>query len=63
MIGTSEACNFFKIEALVQVFSFEFCEISKNIFSSRTPPVAASELLKFQLYYIHENKFTRKLIL
>ena len=24
-------------------FSFEFCEISKNTFSHRTPPVAASE--------------------
>ena len=27
---------------LVQVFSTEFCEISKNYFSYRTPPVAAS---------------------
>ena len=38
-----EACNFIKIEALVQVFSCEFCEISKDIFSYRTPSVAASE--------------------
>ena len=29
-------------ENLVQVFSCEFCEISKNTFSYRTPPVAAS---------------------
>ena len=28
---------------LAQVFSCEFCEISKNTFSYRTPPVAASE--------------------
>ena len=32
-----------KKETLVQVFSCEFCEISKNTFSYRTPPVAASE--------------------
>ena len=53
-----EACNFIKIEtaslyfakvaglrpeALVQVFSCEFWEICKNIFSYRTPPVAASD--------------------
>ena len=31
-----------KRETLAQVFSFEFCEISKNTFSYRTPPVAAS---------------------
>ena len=35
---------FFWKEALAQVFSCEFCEISKNIFSYRTPPVAASYL-------------------
>ena len=34
-------CNFIKIETLAQVFSCEFCEISKNTFSYRTPPVAA----------------------
>ena len=28
---------------LAQVFSCEFCEISKNTFSYRTPPVPASE--------------------
>ena len=33
---------YFKIEALAQVFSCEFCEISKNTFSYRTPLVAAS---------------------
>ena len=31
-----------KKESLTQVFSCEFCEISKNTFSYRTPPVAAS---------------------
>ena len=38
-----EACNFIKKETLVQVFSCEFCEISRNTFSYRTPPVAPSE--------------------
>ena len=30
-------------EILPQVFSCEFCEISKNTFSYKTPPVAASD--------------------
>ena len=29
---TPKACNFIKKEALAQVFSREFCEISKNTF-------------------------------
>ena len=32
----------FKKETLVQVFSYEFCEIFKNTFFHRTPSVAAS---------------------
>ena len=39
----AEACNFIKKKTLAQLFSSEFCEISKNTFSYRTPPVAASE--------------------
>ena len=39
-------CNFMKKETLALVFPSEFCEISKNTFSDRTPPVAASVLLK-----------------
>ena len=36
------ACNFIKKETLAQVFSCEFCEISKNnTFSYKTPLVAA----------------------
>ena len=38
----SQACNYIKKGILVQVFSCKFCEISKNVFSYRTPPVAAS---------------------
>ena len=37
-----EACNFAKNEALEQVLSCEFSEISKNTFFHRTPLVAAS---------------------
>ena len=40
----SDACNIIKKETPKQVFSCEFREISKNTFSHRTPPVAASEL-------------------
>ena len=42
LIKLSEGCNFIKKETLAQVFSCEFCEISKNTFSYRTPPVAGS---------------------
>ena len=38
------ACNLIKEETLAQVFSCGFCEISKNTFSFRTPPVAASRV-------------------
>ena len=38
----TEACNFIKKETLAQVFSCEFCEISKNTFFDRIPLVAAS---------------------
>ena len=41
-----QARNFNKTETLTQVFSREFCEISKNAFSYTTPPVAASSLLQ-----------------
>ena len=36
-----KASNFIKKQAPAQVFSCEFCEISKNIVFYRTPPVAA----------------------
>ena len=39
-------------KSLAQVFSYEFCEISKNTFRYRTPPVAASRSLpEFSLAY------------
>ena len=37
-------CNFIKKETLAQVFSCEFCQVSKNSFSCRTPLVAVSEV-------------------
>ena len=38
----AETCNFIKKETLTQVFSCEFCEISKNTSSYRTNLVATS---------------------
>ena len=37
-----KAHNFIEKETLAPVSSCEFCKISKNTFSNRTPPVAAS---------------------
>ena len=48
----AEACNFIKKEALEQVFSCEFCEISKNTFFDRTPLVVASNSIKSIHIYI-----------
>ena len=41
----AKVATLFKKETMAQVFSCEFCEISKNTFSYRTPLVAASEPL------------------
>ena len=37
----NKVAGFIKKETLAQVFSCEFCEISENSFSYRTPPMAA----------------------
>ena len=42
-----QAWNFIKKEALTQVFSCEFCEISNNTVSCRTPQVVASDISTF----------------
>ena len=42
----AQACNFIKKESLVQVFSCEYCEISKNTFVYRIPLVVGSVFLK-----------------
>ena len=62
----SQACNFIKKESLAQLFSCEFCEISRNTFFNRTPPVDASEnwfsciifisLLEYSDYLEHWSK-------
>ena len=43
--------NFIKKDILAQVFSYEFCQISKNTFSYRTPPVAASVLWRWSFLF------------
>ena len=42
-IITLQASNFIKKQILTKVFSCEFCTFSKNIFSYRTPTMAASD--------------------
>ena len=39
----AEACNFIKKETLAQMFSCEFCEISKNTFFTEHLLATASE--------------------
>ena len=51
----SEACNFIKKETQAQVFSCEFCQISKNTFSYRMPLVAASNNVR-----VNQGGFTKK---
>ena len=46
----AEVCNFIKKETLVLVFSCEFGEISKNNFSYRTSPMAASGTTMMQSF-------------
>ena len=41
-----------KKEALAEVFSCDYCEIFRNIFFYRTPPVAASESNPHLFYFI-----------
>ena len=48
--SVKKASNFIKKEIPAQVFSLEFCEISKNTFLYRTPLVAASG--KYRLWLI-----------
>ena len=38
-----EACNFIKKETLAQVFSCEFCKVSKSNFSTKQLRVTASD--------------------
>ena len=48
---TPEACNFIKKEILAQVFSCEFCEISKSTFFAEKLRATASNMrVKTRLY-------------
>ena len=47
-----QALQLYSKETLAQVFSCDFFEISKNIFSYKTPPVAASEDLQIFFCYL-----------
>ena len=50
------ACNFIKKETLAQVFSCEFCEISKNTFSYRAPLVAAFfQFVEYSKKYLQQQ--------
>ena len=61
-----EACNFVKKETLAQVFSYEFCEISKNTFPTEhlwtTASVITMYLVWIHLYsklsVLQKNKFS-----
>ena len=50
-----------KKETLAQVFSCEFCEISKNTFSYRTPLVAASVNFRDELEFL-DGSYSRKFL-
>ena len=50
------ACNFIKKETLAQVFSCEFCEISKNIFFIEHLRATASELSQNQSQNQNQNQ-------
>ena len=47
-----EACNYIKKETLAKVFSRKFCEVFKNTFFHRVPPVAASEFVYFHHIFL-----------
>ena len=51
------ACNFIKKETLTQVFCCEFCEISKNTFSYRTPLMAAFVDIQSAIRFFKRNYF------
>ena len=51
----AEACNFIKKEALAQVFSCEFCEISKDTFQDTAGRLLVSLLARAPfIYRLHD---------
>ena len=49
-----QTCNLIEKETLAQVFSCEFCEISKNTFFYRTPLVVAPESNCYSLFQLEK---------
>ena len=58
--AVAQMCSI-KKETLAQVFSCEFCEISKNTFSYRTPLVAASVNFRDELEFL-DGSYSRKFL-
>ena len=56
----ASASNFIKKETLAQVFSCEFCDITKNTFSYRTSPMAAL-LVPVVINFAMSKSWNRKL--
>ena len=56
-LQASFSINYIEKEALVQVFSSDFCKTFKNIFFYRTPPVAASKKI---LNVLESTEFKEK---
>ena len=56
-----QGLSFSKVAGLAQVFSCKFWKISKNIFSYRTPPVAASEDIR--MFFMVKYKTTEIILL
>ena len=63
LLQRPEACNFIKKETLTQVFSCEFCEISKNTFLQNTSErllliIGVQEWAPTFLLYVTDDKLT-----
>ena len=58
-----KACSFIKNETLAQVFSSEFCEISKKIFTTEHLWTTASETLKVIIIQVKESYFLDHVLL
>ena len=59
IVFSNEYCNFIKKETLALVFSCEFCEISKNTFSTEHLQTTASGIKRFRL--IVSNAFDKSM--
>ena len=55
-VADIRSATLLKKETLAQVFSCEFCEISKNAFYYRTPPVAAYEMDFTAIMFVQKTR-------